>query len=293
MRELVNNAHFWLLGKDGRQFHFPKRAAAIVHGPAGHRLKSACSFDSVFTTVRLKIANHYIDALCLERLRLLQHCEISNTTTAASLRSYFSMQARQKSRWLVRLSGPSEDSSESTLVHAESSAPVADTIVTVAFALNTKAIFMDWSSRPLSVKWARLLDWIGQRSDIPFDVHYLVSRRASLSKMPTPQVFLKDPCDHKSGGPGRAFREIDDRQNTCFVIPTYRLRDVGETVEEYDEHFWRNGHSPKIIVFDDSTPVNQGKYHTLLERTTTHLDGILRWISREGAISFVFEFQAP
>ena len=28
-----------------------------------------------------------------------------------------------------------------------------------------------------------------------------------------------------------------------FVIPTYRLRDVGETVEQYDEHFWRNGHS--------------------------------------------------
>ena len=22
-----------------------------------------------------------------------------------------------------------------------------------------------------------------------------------------------------------------------FVIPTYRLRDVGETVEQYDEHF--------------------------------------------------------
>lgn len=26
-----------------------------------------------------------------------------------------------------------------------------------------------------------------------------------------------------------------------FVIPTYRLRDVGKTVEEYDRHFWRNG----------------------------------------------------
>ena len=31
-------------------------------------------------------------------------------------------------------------------------------------------------------------------------------------------------------------------QDVFFVIPTYRLRDVGETVELYDEHFWRNGH---------------------------------------------------
>ena len=57
-----------------------------------------------------------------------------------------------------------------------------------------------------------------------------------------------------------------------FVIPTRRLRDVGETVEEYDEHFWRNGHSPEIIVFDDSTPANQEKYFPLLEKTKTHQD---------------------
>jgi hypothetical protein len=37
-----------------------------------------------------------------------------------------------------------------------------------------------------------------------------------------------------------------------FVIPTYRLREVGETVEQYDEHFWRNGQSVRMIVFDDS-----------------------------------------
>ena len=55
-----------------------------------------------------------------------------------------------------------------------------------------------------------------------------------------------------------------------FVIPTNRLRDVGETVEAYDEHFWRNGHSPQIIVFDDSTPVNQEKYYPRLEQTRTH-----------------------
>jgi hypothetical protein len=55
-----------------------------------------------------------------------------------------------------------------------------------------------------------------------------------------------------------------------FVIPTYRLRDVGETVELYDEHFWRNGHSPTLIVFDDSSPSAQEKYFPRLEQTTTH-----------------------
>jgi len=55
-----------------------------------------------------------------------------------------------------------------------------------------------------------------------------------------------------------------------FVIPTYRLRDVGETVELYDEHFWRNGHSPTLIVCDDSSPVAQEKYYQSLEQTSTH-----------------------
>jgi hypothetical protein len=55
-----------------------------------------------------------------------------------------------------------------------------------------------------------------------------------------------------------------------FVIPTYRLRDVGETVEHYDEHFWRNGHSVRMIVFDDSSPANQEKYYPALEQTKTH-----------------------
>ena len=55
-----------------------------------------------------------------------------------------------------------------------------------------------------------------------------------------------------------------------FVIPTHRLRDVGETVEHYDEHFWRNGHSVRMIVFDDSSPSNQEKYYALLEQTRTH-----------------------
>jgi hypothetical protein len=57
-----------------------------------------------------------------------------------------------------------------------------------------------------------------------------------------------------------------------FVIPTYRLRDVGQTVELYDEHFWRNGHSPTIVVFDDSSPAAQEKYYPSLEQIRTHAE---------------------
>jgi hypothetical protein len=55
-----------------------------------------------------------------------------------------------------------------------------------------------------------------------------------------------------------------------FVIPTYRLRDVGDTVEQYDQHFWRNGHSVRLMVFDDSSLANQEKYFPLLANTKTH-----------------------
>ena len=63
-----------------------------------------------------------------------------------------------------------------------------------------------------------------------------------------------------------------EQHDLTFVIPTYRLRDVGETVEQYDQHFWRNGHSVRIMVFDDSSPANQEKYYPLLEQTRTHND---------------------
>src|ERR1017187_69399 len=65
---------------------------------------------------------------------------------------------------------------------------------------------------------------------------------------------------------------MQDDIGLSFVIPTNRLRDVGETVEQYDEHFWRNGHSPEILVFDHSTPANQEKYFPLLQQTSTHSD---------------------
>ena len=56
---------------------------------------------------------------------------------------------------------------------------------------------------------------------------------------------------------------------TVFVVPTYRLRDVAETIEAYDEHFWSNGHSVKMMVFDDSSLANHQKYFSRLESTKT------------------------
>jgi hypothetical protein len=57
-----------------------------------------------------------------------------------------------------------------------------------------------------------------------------------------------------------------------FVIPTYRLRDVCETVEAYDENFWNNGQATRIVVFDDSSVANHKKYYPLLEQTKTYND---------------------
>ena len=54
-----------------------------------------------------------------------------------------------------------------------------------------------------------------------------------------------------------------------FVVPTYRLRDVGATIEAYDEHYWSNGHSVKMMVFDDSSLANHEKYFSRLEHTKT------------------------
>ncbi len=64
-------------------------------------------------------------------------------------------------------------------------------------------------------------------------------------------------------------------KSACFVIPTYRLREVGETVAHYDDHFWRNGHSVPIVVFDDSSAVNHAKYYSLLEEAVHVIKGSL------------------
>jgi hypothetical protein len=60
-------------------------------------------------------------------------------------------------------------------------------------------------------------------------------------------------------------------QELYFVIPTYRLRDVGETVEQYDRHFWKNGRTVKIVVFDDSIPANQQKYFPVWSKISNAL----------------------
>ncbi|MCX2562258.1 hypothetical protein OQ252_12760 [Acetobacter farinalis] len=57
-----------------------------------------------------------------------------------------------------------------------------------------------------------------------------------------------------------------------FVIPTYRLRDVGETVEAYDENFRKSGHSVPITVFDDSYKTSYEKYYQKLEQVKTTND---------------------
>ncbi len=59
------------------------------------------------------------------------------------------------------------------------------------------------------------------------------------------------------------------KEPTVFVVPTYRLRDVAETIEIYDEHFWSNGHSVKMMIFDDSSLGNHEKYYAQLEQTRT------------------------
>ncbi len=78
---------------------------------------------------------------------------------------------------------------------------------------------------------------------------------------------------------------------TVFVIPTYRLRDVTETIETYDEHFWSNGHAVKMIVLDDSSLANHEKYCSRLEHTKM-TNELFRWPPRKGTISVLFEQKA-
>jgi hypothetical protein len=54
-----------------------------------------------------------------------------------------------------------------------------------------------------------------------------------------------------------------------FAVPTYRLRDVPQTINAYDAHFATNGHAVKLMVFDDSSLATQQKYYSLLEETKT------------------------
>lgn len=57
-----------------------------------------------------------------------------------------------------------------------------------------------------------------------------------------------------------------------FVIPTCRLRDVGETVQAYDRHFAEHGHSVRMVVFDDSGPLLHERYFGNLAHVRTRND---------------------
>src|SRR5262245_13766573 len=114
----------------------------------------------------------------------------------------------------------------------------------------------------------------------------LLRRSGNSTPKSGPFLRAKDAAPAFSAGciqfsiPPAGLLENDPRWNgffmsdkeLYFVIPTYRLRDVGQTVEQYDDHFWRNGQSVRTIVFDDSSPANQEKYFPLLEQTRTHQD---------------------
>ena len=78
-----------------------------------------------------------------------------------------------------------------------------------------------------------------------------------------------------------------------FVIPTYRLRDVSETITQYDQHFWRNGHALRIIVFDDSTPATQENYYSLLEQTCTHNELFYVGPREKGGVPLLSEQATP
>ncbi len=82
----------------------------------------------------------------------------------------------------------------------------------------------------------------------------------------------------------RFTREKMASHPTTFVIPTYRLRDVGETIERYDDNFWRNGHSTRIVVFDDSSLATHGQ---VLPTPRAHEDAqraFLRGPQRKGRV---------
>jgi hypothetical protein len=55
-----------------------------------------------------------------------------------------------------------------------------------------------------------------------------------------------------------------------FVIPTYRLKEVRDTVMAYDENFRKNGHRIKMTVFDDSPVSMHEKYISELKSLKTY-----------------------
>ena len=62
-----------------------------------------------------------------------------------------------------------------------------------------------------------------------------------------------------------------------FVIPTYRLRDVGETVKIYDEHFYgATATHPQSLCATIRVRAAQDKYYPLLNGDEHPLRALLR-----------------
>ena len=86
------------------------------------------------------------------------------------------------------------------------------------------------------------------------------------------RVFMASghPTRKLGTGPARQPACRDEMQREpVFVIPTCRLRDVGETVRQYDRHFAENGHPMRIMIFDDSGPSLHEKYFSSFSKIKT------------------------
>lgn len=70
-------------------------------------------------------------------------------------------------------------------------------------------------------------------------------------------------------------------ETTVFAIPTYRLRDVAETIEAYDTNFWRNSHAVKLILFDDSASPTTRSISRCSNRSVTIIKTRSRYLKRK------------
>ena len=86
--------------------------------------------------------------------------------------------------WAVR------NSEHGSLLHVVSSQPIADTIVAVALGLQAKAVFLRWALQPSSLVKCYLLRLTGARSNVAFDVEWLL-RPGLRHSARIPKVFIR------------------------------------------------------------------------------------------------------
>lgn len=95
---------------------------------------------------------------------------------------------------------------ESALIHAVSSAPIADTIAAIALSLPVESVFFVWQPRRLSLMRHYALRFLGRRSAVPLDVRWLLRRNS-------PKVFIRtEPSRQEITRPDHSrdqFREKD------------------------------------------------------------------------------------